>query len=354
MQDGFKRDGGFQEKEDVHRLYITGRSIGIDVLSVVHLNRQDRVILGGTFYIIHKGHKELINTALNLGHVTIGLVSDDFLKRWKPELEAPYRERKKRLEQFLVDKDGWEIVSIDDPYKKAVKGDFDTLVVSWETRKRGEKINEIRKRDGKTSLNIEVIPPVLADDLLPISSTRIREAEIDDEGRRLNPVKVNVGSLNEIKIKVVEEIFSSIFEIEIDKNMPKDLDKQPLGDTTKVQARKRARVPEGFDYAVGIESGVFSESTGPYNMEFAVIRDKTGYETIGRGPGIPLPYSWLEKIESGSTLSNLLSETYQSDQEGTVDAFSDGRIKREDCIRTAVIMALIPRLNRDFFFLDEE
>ena len=64
----------------------------------------------------------------------------------------------------------------------AMLPDFDCIIISPETRPTAEEINNIRKQKGKKPLQIIQIPFVLADDNVPISSTRIRNKEINKDG----------------------------------------------------------------------------------------------------------------------------------------------------------------------------
>ena len=62
---------------------------------------------------------------------------------------------------------------------------LDAIVVSHETEANALKINEVRYDNGLNLLDIIIIDWVLADDGIPISSTRIRKGEIDKTGRFL-------------------------------------------------------------------------------------------------------------------------------------------------------------------------
>ncbi len=141
-----------------------------------------KVAVGGTFDLLHKGHRALIEKAFELGEeVILGITSDEMLQK-KAE---PFSKRKKTLQNFLKFKN-YEIVKLSDAYGPAVgDGKIDAIVVSEETEARAVEINEIRKKRGLPLLQIVVIPFVLAEDGKPISSTRIRNGEIDAVGRVL-------------------------------------------------------------------------------------------------------------------------------------------------------------------------
>jgi len=313
------------------------------------MNMGKKVILGGTFHELHKGHEKMLNTALEIGSVTVGLVSDEFLKRWKPDLDAPYGERKKELEDHLSAWDDWTIVPISDPYSEAVEGDHDVLVVSWDTKERGEEINEIRQEKGRKPLELVVVPPCMAEDLIPISSTRIRQGVIDREGNRISPLKIHVGSSNSLKIRAVEQFFDGIFDnIEVHSIGYEDIIKQPIGEVTIKMACERALVPDGFDYGVGIESGIFEEGGVYISREYAVIRDSAGHETIGHGPGFTIPKRWSDRIQRGESLGKI-SEVEGSSDMGTIDFLSKDRLKREGCIKHALTCAMVSRWNSSLY-----
>ena len=66
-----------------------------------------------------------------------------------------------------------------------VEEDYDAIIVSPETVENAQKINQMRKKLGKKPLEIIKMKHILADDKKPISSTRILENEIDENGRIL-------------------------------------------------------------------------------------------------------------------------------------------------------------------------
>lgn len=153
-----------------------------------------KVAVGGTFDEFHRGHKVLLVKAFEVGeHVLIGLCSDEFVKKMgKPHVTAPYEERLKELCVFLQAlgfNDRAEIVPLNDPYGNTLADRcIEALVVSEETEKTAIKINQKRIEAGLPPLTIVTIRMVPAENCTPISTTRIREGEIDREGHLLkNP-----------------------------------------------------------------------------------------------------------------------------------------------------------------------
>ena len=80
----------------------------------------------------------------------------------------------------------FEIAQLDDEFGPAVlEGDVDALVVSDETSQKGDILNDLRKERNLSPVEIIVVPMKLASDGDRISSTRIRNSEIDSSGNVL-------------------------------------------------------------------------------------------------------------------------------------------------------------------------
>ena len=148
------------------------------------------VCLGGTFYPLHKGHKALLKKAFQVaganGSVFIGMTSAAMAKK-KGEL-ASFEKRKQSIEQFLAEENVLRqaiIQPLSNKFGPTLKRDFDAIVVSPDTRPTAEEISRKRKALGKKPLQIIVISFVLSEDGKPISSSRIRRKEIDENGTLL-------------------------------------------------------------------------------------------------------------------------------------------------------------------------
>ncbi|MEM2082336.1 MAG: phosphopantetheine adenylyltransferase [Candidatus Bathyarchaeia archaeon] len=147
------------------------------------------VAVGGTFDMLHRGHRALLDKAFEIGEmVIIGLTNDSFAKRLhKPHRIDPYEARRAALEGFLESR-GYShratIVELNDPYGPTIEdGDIEALVVSKRTGERAEEINRIRIAKGFRPLDLIRVDLVRAEDSKPISTTRIRRGAIDREGR---------------------------------------------------------------------------------------------------------------------------------------------------------------------------
>ena len=143
--------------------------------------------MGGTFDIIHIGHLSLIEKAASISEkVIIGLTSDSLATKNGKNLRNNFETRLNNLKKTLTEKFSdslFEIARLDDDFGPAViKGEVDALVVSEETSKKGDILNSKRNDLGLSYVEIIIVPMKLASDGERISSTRIRNAEIDDSG----------------------------------------------------------------------------------------------------------------------------------------------------------------------------
>jgi len=154
---------------------------------IVSVKRQyQHLVLGGTFDLLHLGHKRLIEFALEKGNkVTIGLASDTMARdQLKKDRTASYGQRLLDLEKYLGEnRTKADIVKIDDIYGVAVSDQsIDGIVVTTETIQGAQAINLQRKKLGLAVIEIIIAPTILADDQLKISTTRIRQGSISRDG----------------------------------------------------------------------------------------------------------------------------------------------------------------------------
>lgn len=145
------------------------------------------VALGGTFDIIHKGHIALLDKAFSISSKTIiGLTSDEFAVKKGKQLAHNYSQRLESLKTYIEKKfpnSKFQISKLDNDFGPAVtEGAVEALVVSEETSKQGEILNNIRRQKNLSAVETIVVPLVLAKNGGPISTTRIKNLEIDSEG----------------------------------------------------------------------------------------------------------------------------------------------------------------------------
>lgn len=146
------------------------------------------VALGGTFDIIHKGHLALLSKAFSISsHIIIGLTGDELASKKKKNVVNDYA---KRLETLtgLIEKNfpnsSFTISKLENDFgPAAIEGKIDALVVSEETSDKGEILNDLRKKQNLPLVEVVIVPMVLADDGKRISTSRIKNSEINSEGK---------------------------------------------------------------------------------------------------------------------------------------------------------------------------
>ena len=147
----------------------------------------DLVAMGGTFDVVHIGHMALLDKAFSISSkVIIGLSSDQLAKKMGKNLTNDYIKRLSLLKSVIeknFPNSSYEISKLENDFGPAViEGSVKALVVSEETSGKGIRLNELRAERNLSPVRIVVVPMVLAKDGKAISTTRIKNFEIDDSG----------------------------------------------------------------------------------------------------------------------------------------------------------------------------
>ncbi|QIB76010.1 pantetheine-phosphate adenylyltransferase [Halogeometricum borinquense] len=163
-------------------------------------------IVGGTFTPIHNGHRTLLHKAFQTashngsgdGHVIVGLTSTSLATQTRSDpshakMIGPFEKRREDLDAELDRMANaytatYEIIQLSDTHgPAATREDANALVVSpeAEAQRRAYELNQQRVDAGLQPLEVHTAPFVIAEDGTRISSTRIRDGEIDVHGRIL-------------------------------------------------------------------------------------------------------------------------------------------------------------------------
>lgn len=146
-------------------------------------------VCGGTFDLLHKGHKDFLKAVCAQSkEVLVGITSDHYIQKHGKEITQPFAKRKEALAAFAKKEQLLEKISflpIDTIY---IPPQWDSLpieaiFVSLETKFGADAINKKREKEGKRSLEVIIIPLTLAEDGKSISASRIRDGIIDRDGK---------------------------------------------------------------------------------------------------------------------------------------------------------------------------
>jgi inosine/xanthosine triphosphatase len=172
---------------------------------------------------------------------------------------------------------------------------------------------------------------------------------------------VQVGSENPVKVKATKNILNKFYKniyissVVVHSGVPD----QPIGlDQTIEGAINRAReacVP-GCDMGIGIESGLLETPhslTGYVDMQWCAIYDgeKT---TLGVSAGFEYPPSVIKEVlngkEVGEVMDGISGVEDLGEKMGAISFLSQGTLNRTTNTEQCVLMAMIPRLNKEIYF----
>ena len=147
----------------------------------------DLVAMGGTFDVVHSGHMALLDKAFSISSkVIIGLSSDQLATKKGKNLVNDYPKRFSVLKSVIeknFPNSSYEISKLENDFGPAViEGSVKALVVSEETSNKVLLLNELRSERNLSPVKTVVVPMVLAKDGKAISTTRIKNSEIDSNG----------------------------------------------------------------------------------------------------------------------------------------------------------------------------
>ncbi len=320
--------------------------------------------MGGAFDHLHRGHKDLLDRACVVAdHLLIGLCTDEFAGRGRDRRPRPYDQRHKALEDYLDQQHPGipvEIVPLEDEFGPAGTGDFQAIVVSEATRDTAIGLNRTREAAKLGALRIIEVPHRLAQDGLPISSTRVARGELDPEGELLRPLLITVGSANPVKVEAVRKVCDRLYRevTHTSLGVPSGVPEQPRGiDETTRGAINRARgaLKGDTDLGVGIEAGLIaSPLKGEWlDVQYCAVVDRGGRMTLGHGAGFAYPTAIIRAVEAGRTVGQAMSAMTGipdiGSKQGAIGYLSRNALDRQGLTGQAVLAAFIPRLRQEHY-----
>ena len=177
-------------------------------------------------------------------------------------------------------------------------------------------------------------------------------------------MRIAVGSTNPTKVKAVENVMRRIYgDVEVfGVEVESGVSGQPVGLEEIVRGAvnraKRALEKTGADFGVGIEAGIYpfpGTLTGYLDIQVCAVASPDGVITIGHGPGFEYPPVVIEKVlndgvEVGIAMGELVDDLELKKKIGAIGVLSKGLLPRTELNEIAVLMAMIPRLNRELYF----
>lgn len=168
---------------------VVAGSIPVGRPESLHLRmKYNHIVLGGSFDHLHHGHLALLSTAFTQAkRVTIGLVADVAVlgKKYQDQLQS-YAVRRRRLRVEIEKRWAsvrYSIMPIHDVYGPSITdASMDAIVGTKNTAKNIGSINDKRSQKGLPTLEVLMVPEIRTDQSGKLSSTRIRNGEINREG----------------------------------------------------------------------------------------------------------------------------------------------------------------------------
>jgi len=318
-----------------------------------------KVAVGGTFNVLHRGHRALLDKAFEVGdEVAIGVMSDAYAAGHKTR-PVPLAQRFAAVEAYASAKGKpYTIAVIEEPKGTLlIDPSIGSIVVGPEAYASAERFSKERTATGLSPLKVYRVPFALADDCTPISSTRILQGEMDENGRLLRALRVSVGSDNPVKVHAVENVMRRIFtDVHvIPCRTQASVPQEPWDDEVERGAIERARRSIGRnDFGVGVEAGIFEHNGLLYDVQFCAVVDKMDRVTLGHGPGFLYPPSVAAKLREGGTVGEAFHDLYGQERtgrgQGAIGFLTHGLLTRAELTEQAVIAAMVPRIRKDIYF----
>jgi len=154
-------------------------------------NSKRSAIIGGCFNSLHSGHKEYIKIAFDFAdEVFVLLSTDKYAKICKSYQVDPYEHRKKCLENYINEINGFKsytIYELDSEcslIKFCLEKDITMALIVPEYYSLFEKINHLREDEGKPSLLLLIKQRTKTSEGFNITSTLIKNLSQD---KRMSP-----------------------------------------------------------------------------------------------------------------------------------------------------------------------
>jgi len=174
---------------------------------------------------------------------------------------------------------------------------------------------------------------------------------------------VCVGTTNESKligVKLALRRFFTDFEVipcKVSSGVPpqpKGLSEIVKGATNRALNALKSR--DECSLGIGVEAGMFKLISNLYfDVQVAAIADKNNWVTYGLSPSFQIPPRFAEELISGTAkeLEEVVDKYFRTKEIGSkgglIKLLSKSAVLREELTYYAVLMALLPRINREVY-----
>lgn len=175
-------------------------------------------------------------------------------------------------------------------------------------------------------------------------------------------MRVAVGSKNPVKLRAVRRVFARVFgEVEvISIEVSSGVSSQPFGFEETIRGainRAKASFSDDLNFSVGIEAGLIPvplSLTGYFDIQITAIYDGNRL-SLGAGPGFEYPPDVIRETlkgkEVGEVMDNFTGVSSIGEKIGAIGYLSKGLMDRTELTEISVLMALIPFLNSENYFI---
>jgi inosine/xanthosine triphosphatase len=177
-------------------------------------------------------------------------------------------------------------------------------------------------------------------------------------------MKVIVGSMNPVKLNATKNILKNIYNnldvstVNVDSGIPD----QPFGLNETIKGainRAKSAYSDEYDLSVGIESGLMetpNSLTGYIDLQWCAIFDGD-IVTLGVSSGFEYPPEVVKEVlngvEVGDVMDKITGIEELGQKKGAVSYLSRDMLNRTENTEQCVLTAMIPRLNKEVYFIDE-
>ena len=179
-------------------------------------------------------------------------------------------------------------------------------------------------------------------------------------------MKALIGTANPGKIQGAKEALEVYFkDVEIEGyKASSDVSDQPVNEETLEGARNRVNITIKYaednnidaDLFMGIESGIMELYGSWFITNFAVVKDKDGYESFSIGPVIPVPNKYVKEIiatDFGTVMTKIFNEKAMGQGVGGVNSLTNESISRIQITKEAFVTALTTHVHKYWSNKDE-